>query len=401
MDPTTLTEWGPAQEVDLPTGIAHALRQRGIVDVTPTEHSGRWELRARRWVGVITVSHLGERWQLTIQPKLPIDRIAFLLGYARNPHFWTTERVQIESASGLPEALARAFGRVATECLAQGVLMGYRTVDESLQVLRGRVREADQVRRRWGLGLPLEVHYDDFTVDIAENQILLAATLALLRTAAVSATHRPALHRLRLLLADVTPLPRGRPRPAWRSSRLNTGYGPALALAELVLDCQSFHHRHGDVEMTGFMVDMDKVFEDFVCVGLREALRPRQTHLQYRTHLDTGRQVPMRPDFVWTEHGRPKVVADAKYKSDDGGNPDLYQMFAYCSRLEVPTGHIVNAGGAPSTPYELPGGVRVFAHSLTLDGSPAELLNQLESIGDHMCASAFHMTASDERTGHG
>ena len=77
-------------------------------------------------------------------------------------------------------------------------------MDETSAVLRGRVREADQLRRRWGRSIPLEVRYDEFTVDIAENQVLLAAVKQLLRTPGVGVRHRTGLQRLRLQLADVT-----------------------------------------------------------------------------------------------------------------------------------------------------------------------------------------------------
>ncbi|MFF5114501.1 AAA family ATPase [Streptosporangium sp. NPDC000509] len=61
----------------------------------------------------------------------------------------------------------------ADRALRRGVLQGYREVEEALPVLRGRIREADQIRRRYGLPLPVEVRYDDYTVDIAENRLLL------------------------------------------------------------------------------------------------------------------------------------------------------------------------------------------------------------------------------------
>ena len=49
--------------------------------------------------------------------------------------------------------------------------------------VRGRVRIAQQLRRRTGLPLPVEVTYDDFTPDILENRLLRAAidTLGALR----------------------------------------------------------------------------------------------------------------------------------------------------------------------------------------------------------------------------
>ncbi len=56
------------------------------------------------------------------------------------------------------------------------MLRGYREVEEALPVVRGRIREAGQIRRRYGFPLPVEVRYDDYTVDIAENRPLLAAS---------------------------------------------------------------------------------------------------------------------------------------------------------------------------------------------------------------------------------
>lgn len=68
------------------------------------------------------------------------------------------------------------------------MLQGYRTVEEALPLLRGRLREADQLRQR--LAVPLEVRYDDYTVDIPENRILLTAARRLLRVPGLPlATH--------------------------------------------------------------------------------------------------------------------------------------------------------------------------------------------------------------------
>lgn len=98
----------------------------------------------------------------------------------------------------------------------------------------------------------------------------------------------------------------------------------------------SFDQRVGEVWLTGFVVDMWKVYEDFVCVALQEALRPYGGHatLQRRLHLDEDDRVELRPDFHWTSQHQQVVVADAKYKAEKpAGFPqaDLYQLLAYCT----------------------------------------------------------------------
>jgi 5-methylcytosine-specific restriction enzyme subunit McrC len=47
--------------------------------------------------------------------------------------------------------------------------------------------------------------------------------------------------------------------------------------------------------------------------------------------LDEAETVPVRPDFVWSNTGVPRLVVDAKYKAEKpSGFPqaDLYQMLA-------------------------------------------------------------------------
>ena len=381
--PLILREGQPARRVELASPVADALAASGVIQVGLADRPGWWELTASTQVGVVTVGGL----QVVIQPKIDINRLVFLMGYARRPDFWRDDRVILDAAAELPEALADAFVRLSTTALDQGLLKGYQTVEESLPVLRGRVREADQLRLRWGRSIPLEVRYDEFTVDIAENRLLLAAVEQLLRAPRVGVRHRAGLQRLRLQLADVTAPVRGDVRPAWLPSRLNARYVPALELAELVLDGRSFEQRVGGLVVSGYLFNMATIFEDFVTVALREALRPYggRSRVQYATHLDEDESVPVRPDFVWLDEGRPQTVVDAKYKAEKpSGFPqaDLYQMLAYCTVLGLPVGHLVYAKGNEDahTHVVRRAGVRIVTHALDLDVQPAELLATMAAL---------------------
>lgn len=234
-----LREGDPPRLFQLSRLVADALVGARVVQLTMTDRPGEWLVAPGTQVGVVSVAEL----QVVIQPKIDISRLVFLMGYARDPKFWRDDRVRLDPDADLPDALADAFIRLARRALDQGLLKGYVTVDDSLPVLRGRIREADQLRRRWGRAIPLEVRYDDHTVDIAENQVLLAAAETLLRTPRVDVRHRAALQRLRLKLADVTAPRRGSVRPTWTPSRLNARYVPALEVAELILAGRSFEQR--------------------------------------------------------------------------------------------------------------------------------------------------------------
>lgn len=303
------------------------------------------------------------------------------------PTYWRDQSVVLDAEEDFVEALAHSFRRLTSRALEQGLLQGYRTVDESLPVLRGRIRVADQIARRSGVGLPLEVTYDDFTADIAENQILLAACLRLLRTPGVPPVVRTGLQRIRLQLADVTPLTSLTSFPDWRPTRLNVRYHAPLRLAELILRGESLEQRRGELEVSGFVVDMWRVFEDFVSVALREALAPHRgsSSLQHRMHFDLAKRVDLRPDFLWTGSGGERIVVDAKYKAEKpSGFPqaDLYQLLAYCTVLGLREGHLVYAkGNEDALVHDVIGSpVTIHCHTLDIEAAPDILLAQVESL---------------------
>ena len=164
------------------------------------------------------------------------------------------------------------------------------------------------------------------------------------------------LSRLRQLkgkLDAVTRLPSGAPLPPWRPSRMNVRYHAVLRLAELILRNASAEAGEGKQQSASFVVDMAKVFEDFVGTALREAMAAypgdaaavQRAAERGRPRLGPDCGAPGRRPLA----GRPPVmVYDAKYKAaaDAGASlsGDHYQMLAYCTALRVPTAWLVYAG---------------------------------------------------------
>ena len=62
------------------------------------------------------------------------------------------------------------------------LLRGYRREEDALNTVRGQIRFADQVGRRYGLPLPIEVAYDEYTEDIEQNRLLKTAIHRLAHT---------------------------------------------------------------------------------------------------------------------------------------------------------------------------------------------------------------------------
>ncbi|MFF5084256.1 McrC family protein [Actinoplanes sp. NPDC000266] len=348
---------------------------------------GRLRLTAASTVGVLQVRSGGEVAELRVRPKLPIARLFWMLGHARDDRGWRAEAADL-TADDFAPALAMAFTAAASRALAAGLLQGYRVAEEALPSLRGRLREADQLRGRLGLAPPLEVRYDDYSADIPENQILLAAVDRLRRTPEVPAASRRALHRLAAALADVSRWVPGTPLPPVVETRLNLRYRPALRLARLVLGGHGLDHRSGAEHATGFAFDLNTVFEDWLTAVLREAITTRRggtVVAQHRTHLDEGARVDLRPDITWWRDGACLGVVDAKYKRSSA-NADLYQMLAYCTALNLAEGHLVYAADRdPGREHRLIGsGVRVVAHGLDLAAPVKDVRQQIERIANRV-----------------
>ena len=388
-----LKENGDPVDIQLSDRVGLALRSSGLVTATPAVEDGWWTVGPAASVGVARVADV-EIW---VQPKLPIRRLFFLLGYANDDRVWRDEALELTEAPDLLRAIATAFARQADRATQQGLLQGYRVKEEASPVLRGRLRTAEQLKRRFGLPIPLEVRFDDYGVDIPENQLLRGAAERLLALSEIDARTRRTLLRLVRATADVSPLRRGDRLPIWQASRLNARYHVALRLAEIVLRGGSVEQAHGLVQVNGFMLDMAKVFENFVTEALGDALRRRGGHCKAQDpwHLDEDRLVRMKPDLVWYRTGsrEPAAVIDAKYKAEKPSgfpNADLYQMLAYCSVTGLNRGHLVYAKGQ-ETQYRhqiREVGIEITQHTLDLDQQPDDLLAQVDVLAGAIAAES-------------
>lgn len=382
-----LTENAAAAPYRLPRRTALALAASRLVTVTPLADDDTWAVAARSHVGTARIGDV----ELWIRPKTPIRRLFFLLGYALGLRGWRDEDVFISEDVDLLPAVAAALARQADRATAQGLLQGYRIREDVAAVLRGRIRTEDQLRRRFGLPIPLELRYDDFTTDIPENQLLRSATDTLLRLPGIDSASRRMLRRLQRTLADITVLPRGGQHlPTWQPSRLNLRYQPAIRLAELILRGSSIEQVDGIVTVNGFMLDIARIFEDFVSVALGDALRTyggRTVTQDSRWRLDQEGSISLRPDLVWyaVDSATPCGVVDVKYKLEKPSgypNADLYQMLAYCTRLGLREGHLVYAHGAgDAARHEVVGtNIMLVQHAIDLDTDPHTLLAGISSL---------------------
>ncbi len=392
MRPIELDELGQGVERLLTLEQGRSLAGSGVVTAAPSPYRpGAWQIGPAGKVGAARVGGI----EIHIKPKVPIARLLFMVGYALHAAAWQPQTVPVAEAADLVPAVAQALWRQTERAIHQGLLSGYILIEESSQVLRGWLRESEQLRRHHGLPLPLEIQHDEFTTDIPENRILRTACERMLAVPRVDVESQRMLRRLLRDFTDVTPLHRGEQIPYWQATRLNARYHAALRLAELVMRATSVEHEFGPVAVNGFLLDMPRLFEDFVIVALREALVSAyggRVDDQDRNHFDEAGQVRLRPDIVWKIRGSAVAVIDAKYKAEKPAgypNADMYQLLAYCTVLGLRSGHLVYAKGneKPVRHVVRRSGIEIFGHAVDLDQEPHALISHMRELAQTIAST--------------
>ena len=97
--------------------------------------------------------------------------------------------------------------------------------DESAAVIRGRIPAANQRRRHYTFPLPVEIRFDDYTVDIPENQSSGGRRTAD-ETGRDTVQHPAQLRHLAVRLDGVSLPAIAQSLPEWKPTRLNAAFVP-------------------------------------------------------------------------------------------------------------------------------------------------------------------------------
>ena len=398
----TLKEYEPSEPTRLSAKELRSLQASGLsIRVAPTgDAEGEYRLTPGSIVGASEIGDLS----VLIRPKIGIPQLLSMACYAISKFKPQPELFDFPQEDALPDVMALALASAARQAFSRGLLHGYRVEEESLYTVRGRIMVAEQLRRRFGVPLPVEVRYDEFTNDILANRLVRAAVHRLGRMRLRSQPARRQLGRIAGMLENVSPVEfRPKAVPHIRFDRLNEHYRGVVSLSQLILRQGAYESSRGEVRASGFLMDMNVVFQEFVTVALREALGLSSAAFGERpiSTLDEGGKVRLRPDLVWREGTRHVFVGDAKYKNISGEripNADLYQLLAYVTALDLPNGLLIYAKGeAETATYQVRhSGKRLEVAALDLSGTLDEVLARVEWVADAVSESAMRYGARQQ-----
>lgn len=383
-----LVEYESVEGVELSEEAARRLRaaSKGVLNVEPDEHPGRWVLTAKEYVGSLVTDDA----RVLIRPKIRPENLFLMLEVGLPESAWQREVFDYATTDDLLPSIVGFFARTTETVVARGLLRSYRAEEERLVALRGRLNLAAQFKSG-GIKTPIACRFDEFSSDIAENRYLRGAIRLAMRVPGVLAEDRQRLLRLLASFEDVADVVvHADDLDTIPITRLNQHYEPALRLAKILLANLTLQDQAGKTAASSFLLDMNLLFERFVEHRLRSALLGRLQVLgQSQTYLGTGRQVLMKPDLVFRRRGEVRYVGDIKYKLTSEArarNSDAYQLLAYATALDLPEGVLIYAladGGVPERSVTVRHAGKVLhTYAVDLSGDTAAVEQAIEDLAD-------------------
>lgn len=297
-----------------------------------TKH--QWHLKSKGRVGNIPIT---PEFHIFIRPKVPINNIFAMLEYAYKLKIkFPQGHIQCQSLEQAYERLANILAQKILERCRKGLYRDYLPKTERLPYIRGRVDLRSVLQKPWDVKLKCDYH--EQTGDIEDNQILAWTLFIIGRSGlcgeSVSSTVRKAFHALQ---GFVTLKPFKSEACIDRTyHRLNQDYQLLHALCRFFLDNTGPSHETGDRQMLPFLIDMAKLYEQFVAQWLK-ANTPKGFFVK-KQHLVTHDQNYCdRIDLLLYDIATSKVqyVLDTKYKAPDRVNSgDRHQIVAYANAVK-------------------------------------------------------------------
>jgi 5-methylcytosine-specific restriction enzyme subunit McrC len=391
----TLREWETATVQLSPTELGDLQTADAGLVVQPISERN-YKVQATSIVGALNTPTL----RLIIRPKIDIDQLFHLLGRTHRIDY-RRESASIAEFPELSEGFVALFANMVRARLRRGLLKGYVSIDESLHVVRGRFRTADQLRRRFSLPLPAEIRYDDYTEDTPENRLIKAALRRLERLRPDSRVLRSRLAEILESMALVHDVQYSRNAlPSFQYTRLNSYYRPIIELSALILRNLAVEMRPGGREVRAFLFDMNQVFEDFIYESLRRrlplSLPDGDRWVQGGAlRLDQEGVLLPEPDLSWWRGERCLFVGDAKYKITTGGKlGDLYQLLAYCTASSLEEGLLIYAEqpAGPTQHQVVDGGPILKVQAVNVAAPVVEIERRCDELAELISASVTRAT---------
>lgn len=326
-------------------------------------------IKFHQFVGALQVG------RLTIQVLPKTDRSAGdletwqsvliqLLVISRDVEARTTTHTNINLRKcSVLESYVHLFLDEVNRLVHEGLVKKYRTVTENQTALKGKIDIAKQISRNNVHAERFYVSHTVYSPDNVFNSILLKALWAV-QQLRISVDVHNRCEALLLYFANVRPLRAANDAVFKRLTydRKTESYRNAIEIARLIL--LNFHPdvRGGSKNVLAIMVDMNRLWENYIYWSLRKQLPKEPSmkvlkhHSRYFWQSPDKKSLRLSPDIV-LQKGDLIIILDTKWKYQSSTSiQDIRQMYAYGHYFDAQRSYLVFPGlSNPESVYRLEG----------------------------------------------
>ncbi|MPY23831.1 McrC family protein [Shewanella sp. YLB-07] len=230
--------------------------------------------------------------------------------------------------------------------IKRGVARSYQTTEDNLPFLKGKLLVSQQIKHNSVLKHRHYLIFNDFSANRPENRLIRSALLWALKR--VTDNTKQLCREYLFHLNDIPESKNIRQdMKSWQRGRHVWHYESIRPWIEMIFNEHSPTSIAGESQMLSMLFPMEKVFEDYVALKLKQQLPDSEVKSQVRqeyllSHKTLTRETEsmlfqLKPDLYITTQGQ-VIIGDTKWKVIDQSLPsekygikeaDIYQMLAY------------------------------------------------------------------------
>lgn len=332
MQSIEIPEYSESHLLELTDQDARFLETNHKSHLSITREKNGFILKAKSYVGFIKLSDK----IIYLKPKIPDDNLLFILSYIYD-RIELLEAVDYheDRVNSVLDMMIFILTEWAGKLIKTGILRKYVNKIEKIPRVRGKIIPSKNIL----YFDKLVCSFDELSYSVRENMIL-KATLRIILGLETRDILKNRAKTLIKLLAEVNDIELSNGYfYRLNYSRLNRKYDKIIQLCYLIFKNYSVYQSINNIQLHGFLIDMNMVFEEFIRNYLVNNLSGREVKRRILSRWAKGDKMEFLPAMIPDIVVEDKMVIDVKYYRDILGvngkfhSPHLYQLLSYMDIL--------------------------------------------------------------------
>jgi 5-methylcytosine-specific restriction enzyme subunit McrC len=306
-----------------------------------------------------------------IRPKIPGIGFFNMLRYALELPELGKDYPELTRGENYYDILVRFLFLELEKIIQTGLFTGYKNYDDNMTSVRGKILLKEHLAANHIRNDRIYCSFSEISADIIENRIIKYTLFYLSHCYFVDETIDAQLIRYykRLDGVDLVTVTDHDFR-AIEYTPLNQHYKTVLRLCELLIRDSALDEEIGEKTAISFLINMNKLFEEFVGNLLIRKLDGYDVELQRTEHPEkNSKRLVIRLDIMICRKGTPLFIMDTKYQQFTGEAEisHLEQLSLYSNTTHIKNCALVYVGKSQTAPYRLEEGITVHVIPFDLE----------------------------------